>query len=341
MSGSQAVTIAAVAVVSWTGTTAPTRISRDTALTEDQIVVSQATARDAAMVLVHGQRSEDKCPDAEAMAGAGTHVIENVASSSGCQVVVFSRYHPLLEDTPQWTDGSDVVPLTLAGDPQAIELNIFIASGQHQADGWARADLRRASLAYRRNRVGVTFAESKFVPAGALTAAEIGTIGDGCSHADEIRRNFPQYDATRLNVFYVAQIDGDEWLHGYNCFDQKVPKPNIIFISLASRAYNTLAHELGHALGLQFSTGHTGSEDVAEIDGFGPTNIMWGGLSSSQAKSQKHFSLGQAYRMNADGHSWLHASKSGPAGAALPARPCHPSGPANRTPCPALAFDVP
>ena len=136
---------------------------------------------------------------------------------------------------------------------------------------------------------------------------------------------------------------------GYNCVDTMTgnsgPKPNIIFISLGARTPSTLVHELGHALGLQGPTGHTGPPGLWGVDtamtGFTPTNIMWTGLDPDEAAQQKHLSLGQAYRMNAANESWLHANGAAVSGSGLSARACHAKSWLDKAPCPPLAFDVP
>jgi hypothetical protein len=332
-------TAAGAVAVGWSLATTPGRSAARTL--DDQIVVSNAQARDAAMVVIHGKESRDACPDVP-ISGGGTHDVANIVPPSSCQVVVFTKYHPVVEASPQWTDGSDVVNITVGDDPPALDLNLFVVTEDGRADAWAKADVSRAQRVFRRNRVGLTFTMAKFVGSGTLSANDIATIGDDCAHAEDIASNFPQYNKDRLNVFYVDLIDADEWYAGYNCFephgDSGFKAPNIIFISVGARSANTLAHEIGHALGLQLANGHTGPPDEVNITGFQSTNIMWTGIDPDRPDKRKYFSLGQAYRMNADDDSWAHALKSWPG---LPARACHPSGPLNRTPCPPLALDVP
>jgi len=332
-------TAASAVAVGWSLSTTPSHSAAGTL--DDQIVVNNTQARDAAMVIIHGQQSKDACPDVP-ISGGGTHDIPNITPPSSCQVAVFTKYHPMREVSPQWTDAADVVNITVGEDPPALDLNLFVVTDDGRADSWAKADVSRAQRLFRRNRVGLTFAMVKFVGSGTLSASDIVTIGHDCANAEDIANNLPQYNKDRLNVFYVDQIDDEDFYSGYNCFephgDRGFRAPNIIFVSVGSRAPNTLAHEIGHALGLQLATGHTGPPDEVSITGFESTNIMWAGIDPENPDEQKFFSLGQAYRMNADDDSWVHALKSWPG---LPSRACHPSGPLNRTPCPPLALDIP
>jgi hypothetical protein len=333
----------------WSGAGAPDPSVVPAVLTDDKIVITGGKERDAVMSLVHGQNVSDACPDGAAIAGRGTHTITNVSPPSACQVTVFSKPHRVIEVTPPWTNGSDAVPVTLAGALPKVELAVFVATNDPSADSVAHADVAKARRLFRRNRVGLSLKESNFVSAGALTAAQIAVIGDkGCEKADAIVQNFRPYDRSRINIFFVEKIGIADW-RGYNCVDTMTgnssPKPNIVFVSLGSRTPATLAHELGHALGLQGPTGHTGPPGMWGVDkamtGFTSTNIMWTGLNADEGAQQKHLSLGQAYRMNATNESWLHATGAAVSGIVLPSRACHANSWLDKTPCPPLAFDVP
>jgi hypothetical protein len=342
---SRGVSLALVASVAWIFAGALRDAGSPGARTEDRLVLQNAGATDAAMLAVHASDSGDSCPDDVALSGGGLHVIDNVEPPASCQVAVFSRNHKLLEVTPGWTTGPDTVVVQLSGNRRKVEVNLYVVSSDNSRNASARSDLNRARTAYKRNRVGLTFTESKFTPAGSLTQAQVAIIGDYCDAVDGLKQS-SLYDPVRVNVFFVESIGGgDGWLRGVNCFPtasgNTTSTPNVIYISLSERSPNTLAHELGHALGLQLATGHTGSGDEAMIEGFKKVNIMWKGLESDEATAQKHFSLGQAYRMNADNSSWVNLTNGGVTPGGLPKRQCHPSSPADNVPCPPLAFDVP
>ena len=329
----------------WRGSPGPGNVAATLTEDEDQLVLAGATSAAAPALVVHGSKSGDECPDEVALTGDGPHFIANVVPPSACEVAVFAKKHAVVEVAPPWTTGPDIVPLQVGGNPVEVELDVYIATTDTRAAKWARGDLTRARTVYGNNRVGITFHEAKFVTASSLSPAEVALIGDDCNNVDMLKSS-TLYDASRMNVYYVHAIGGST-ARGWNCFSRvagnSAGASNVIYISTSSHSPTTLAHELGHSFALQGATGHTGQQNVEppDIAGFTSINIMWTYLDSDQARAQRQFSLGQAYRMNADDISWVHLSKGGVSSGGLQARHCHPSGPLNRTPCPALAFDVP
>lgn len=107
-----------------------------------------------------------------------------------------------------------------------------------------------------------------------------------------------------LNVVYVDDIVGpagaSTGYSGYSCpFDNQVGA--VIFISELERSGPTLAHEMGHALGLmEPAFGHTWG-----LQGFSYTNLMWTSASDAEKGARATLTLGQAFRMNLDSNSWL------------------------------------
>ena len=148
----------------WSGTSPPDHSALPVALTDDQIVVTGAKARDRVVSLVHGQTDTDVCPDGTAIKGKGKHTIANVTPPSACQVAVLSKYYPVIEVTPAWTNGADAVPVALAGALPLIEVNVFVATNDQSADGVAHADLDHTRRDLRRNRVGLSLKESSLFP---------------------------------------------------------------------------------------------------------------------------------------------------------------------------------
>jgi len=66
----------------------------------------------------------------------------------------------------------------------------------------------------------------------------------------------------------------------------------------------TLAHELGHLLGMVGGVEHTHDYDV-QLEGFDLSNVMASYLDDQGSAERSHLSLGQAFRMNWDANSFL------------------------------------
>jgi len=95
---------------------------------------------------------------------------------------------------------------------------------------------------------------------------------------------------------------------------------------------STLAHEIGHAMGLRWPV-HVEDNDVT---GFGTHNLM--ATTSDLAHDRFHLTVGQIHRMVADEASWLNASGIRSAGSATAKCQC-----GNQTPksCPELGLEIP
>lgn len=137
--------------------------------------------------------------------------------------------------------------------------------------------------------------------AGAAT-----DIGTGCDNVPTIKANAAIYDPTRLNVYYVNADAGSP--NGYSCSANG--GQNIIFMYWGSGKPKpgTLAHELGHALGLDRPDwGHTNILGGFYKDASGlPLNVMY-----SLADVPSYFSVGQAAQMNVGVESFLNTSVAG------------------------------
>ena len=89
----------------------------------------------------------------------------------------------------------------------------------------------------------------------------------------------------------------------------------------------TLAHELGHTLGLRVPySGHT-----LLVEGFGSSNLMWPYESDASHAPRASYSLGQVFRINLDSRSWMRMYTT-------ESRRC--DGTDGDRFCPALARDV-
>lgn len=320
------------------------------ALQQDQIDVPGAAAADKIVVRVYGQRkggASDCENDSFMLSSESVDVGEMVSSNCASEATVFSARHAPLTAATAWSDGADKFPLNMGGPLREVELDVYIVATRQDAETWAKHDIARAKTVYAKNRVGLTFTPYFRTPK-SLSDADKEIIGTSCDHATDVKNSSSLYQPDRINVYVVPSVDDPEepgsTLRGFNCY--RVGAANIIYISIAEHSENTLAHELGHALGLQGSTEHTGDGWRTVVAGFDNHNLMWTRVSSNVQRFKNHFSLGQAFRMNADDRSWLNRAGA-PAGALKPL-PCHPtpakdqpSHAKDEEPCPPLAFDVP
>jgi len=213
---------------------------------------------------------------------------------------------------------------------------IVVAQGSDAAWQSGRDTLRAISV-FNRNRVGIIFRTARLTPSSAITPQQVATIGDWCDAtalAALATAGAPLYDPTLINVYFIPGTPGG-W-RGWNCWEQGFQ--NVIYISIAGDSPSALAHELGHALALRDPgplTGHTGVVTTPKINGFVSQNIMWTGLNDQEALAQRHFSIGQSYRMNLDKTSWVNKVVAGRV-----VRGCHPTVPEDSIPCPMLALDT-
>jgi hypothetical protein len=336
-----------VAAVSLKSIAGPGRAVASVADSEDQIVLSQATPADAAVAVLDARRRGGSCLNDALFQGSGPFAVGDLITPGGCasELTVFARGRALLRINPSWSDGVDTVVAPRGPSLRRVEVDVYVVSSGMNSANWARLDLVRAGTLFDDSRVGLSFDSSKFVTSTSLTNADKATIGDNCQQADALKGS-SLYNPNRINVYVIPSItsEGLNTWRGYNCWEKKPPgnpdgTPNIIYISVSWHSPTTLAHELGHALGLRGKVGHTGGPD-SRMDGFESTNLMWKGLDGDGTKAQDWFSLGQAFRMNADTHSWLNraagSSSTGPQPLA-----CSPTSPKSKTPCPPLAFDLP
>jgi hypothetical protein len=293
---------------------------------------------DAVVVLQGG--TSGGCVYDQLRKGRGTITVGQLVPSTGCSsdAILFAQGRAMRTTHAGWTTGDDQVTLLSPPTRLRVEFHMVqVASGGPAAVQAGRDTVRAISL-FNRNRVGIIFRTDTVI--SALNSAQVAMIGDRCDPvalANLAKAGAPLYDSKRLNVYFVPGTPGG--FRGRNCFPQGFP--NVIYISIAGDSPGTLAHEFGHALALQdppgHRTGHTGVMSTPKINGFVYQNLMWTGLYDQQALAQRHFSIGQAYRMNMDKTSWVNLMGLVPGRVA---RTCHPSVPEDSIPCPMLALDT-
>ncbi len=126
--------------------------------------------------------------------------------------------------------------------------------------------------------------------------------GAGCG--DPIAKDLTLYDpgSGQIFVFFIDapprwNLGDSDW--GYDCDS----RPNIIFVRRGARL-ETLAHELGHAIGLK----HVGAGNDLISYGWTADNLMQSSaFDPAITKPVGRLTLGQVYRASFDAVSWLQA----------------------------------
>lgn len=244
-----------------------------------------------------------------------------------------------------WLTGRKDVDLKRSGAPQTplqASMTVLDATTLGASDR-VQDDAAYAVTVFGRQRTGVTF--NHVVNVASLSGSyylEYGTNFECVSVVAKLQAlgvASGVLAADHLTIVYVDDIldqsqPGQDptsaGLRGYAC-PHDATAGAVVLISRLLRSSTTLTHELGHALGLiEPVWGHT-----RNLPGFSYTNMMWSGESDERTGARSTFSLGQAFRINVDDHSWLF-QKGLPT---WPPRDCSDDLTVS-LPCPALARDV-
>lgn len=242
-------------------------------------------------------------------------------------VTIFTPSHGLyFSNDPAllpWTSGLDNISLTLP-PLLKVPLAIWVAPGLGSVT--MTQDIRDIHLKQAREifhpaAAGIALTGDE-ATGGEPTVVDIPTDSPGaslfiagaagCEVAAQIMAQPTIYQADKINVYYVATITGRGTASsGYYCYIEGA-RP-ILFIRTFPNFSHTLAHELGHALGLlEPNWGHTHGNLPGFLTqpGGAPRNFMAYGATGDVARPI-YATLGQAFRMNLSPLSWINLPGSG------------------------------
>ena len=207
---------------------------------------------------------------------------------------------------PPWTSGEDLLARSTL--PAMRDVGISVRVHVHdtlRAQVAVDAGLEALALPnafYRAGKTGIQF---------TLADSSIGSgpmsfdVSD-CRNSTVMATLGVDLTQRRLYLVYVQEITPNAW-KGWTCTRMQDDQGAVSFISATSKGATTAAHELGHLMGLGAplpKDGHSGSP-MLPLYGFDYTNLMWVGEDLSRALPRTGLTLGQAFRMNLDRHSWL------------------------------------
>lgn len=279
----------------------------------DTIKIDNATTWSSPAVLYDGQ-VDGACHKDLVFSGASFD-LGDVGTDGHCppQVTIFTRDFGALMVTRPWgTQGTvgEYLPLKVPPRPR-LRVQVYVVGDEDLDLGYGiteATDAAQAVFEEQRTGIALVFPDIIWVSPGSDSALR---IGQGCDNALGLRTTLPVLARPWLNVFFVTgmKIGTMTGLRGYDCavtldgasgnlYDYDAQ--NVIYVDTAKFLPATVAHEIGHALGLltpeKTLWGHTTGQP-----GFTSDNLMWDG-----SNSVDQISLGQSYRMNFDARSWLN-----------------------------------
>ena len=274
------------------------------------IVVSFPGAAETRPLLLYSGSRDGSCRHFEPFVGQPNVLLMGVAYDPGCpaEIYVFARgssafglvVDPLKPGSELWLKdalASKTLSVPLA-PPVQLPLHLWLVADA--ADVTEATDLRDRLL---NKAYPIMDALGTGVTLDTITSVLASTaIKYDCDDFAAIISKSAVYDVNRLNVYLVRNYLESDWTPAYNCID--VLHPEIIFISwgYANQQDPTLAHEIGHSLGLTHPLslwGHT-----IGVAPFKNGNFMWNGADITDV------SIGQLYAMTFSRDSWLNSDKS-------------------------------
>jgi len=238
---------------------------------------------------------------------------------AGCsdpeEVAVFSTDHGVSFEAgavagvtgsvPPWTSGDDI--LARGTLPAMRDVGVSIRVHVHdtlRAQVAVDAGLEAIALPNAFHRMGKTGIEFSLADSSIGSGPMTFDVSD-CRNATVLAGLGVDLTVQRLYVVYVQEITPNAW-RGWSCTRMPGDAGAVSFVSATSKGPTTAAHEFGHQMGLSAplpKDGHSGSP-ILPFYGFDYTNLMWVGEDLTRALPRTGITLGQAFRMNLDRHSW-------------------------------------
>lgn len=247
----------------------------------------------------HGMLFATDAASSTTGAGTGEAAMTNAAKALGV--------------VPPWTSSEDVLTRAALPAMQDVPVALRIRVDDTLASQTMTAAFQEISLAsaiFAAGRTGIQFSVSSTDSAGPVSF----DVGD-CSNLTALAKLGVDLAKDSLYVAYVQEITPND-PKGLTC--ERMPSDHgvLAVVSASAKAPTTAAHELGHVMGLNAPLplyGHSGWPNFP-LWGFDYTNLMWVGETITRPLPRSGITLGQAFRMNLDSHSWLVHIHPPPAG---------------------------
>ncbi len=307
----------------------------------DKVTVAHANGSSAAAVLIDANeiggagavQTTANCQHNDLRYSvAGTAVLkENLTSGCPIRLAILSPGHAVRFECHRaagrpncaqslaslWSNAADSVGRNSLPGPIAVELVVWLRASAETtvANVIAKGDANYATSIYSDQRAAMQFniVKGQGGANGSVRSLWVSdTATDECENVEQTL----DIDAVEgsVNVVYVENILFNAAPRAITC-DRDVSLPPIIVMRYYHASTTTLAHELGHVMGLMrkwfndFDGGHT-----YNVPGFDATNFMWTQTNATYGLAPDQISLGQAFRMHVDARSWVNVQRDGPVG---------------------------
>jgi hypothetical protein len=332
-------------------------------ITGDKISLTNSKKVDSSIIFIDGRAESVGCLNDEPThmyQGQDRRDIANMMSQSyevcrySSEVAVFSKDQAMKLETPVmvWTDNpGDQLDITLSQDLLIVPVTLWVMvespslaplrgrpplifRGRVQSIArdprgkQALEDLGRAYQVFNGSKCGITFdttdpsgLKHEYLIEVPVDREELlGASCDESPSADDLKTKIG-YEGNRLNVYYLDQVGNLSPPKGVWCTGGY---EDMILISAKISDHESLAHEFGHALGLErhanrYEEGRGNLSADFDGDGkpdFAQDNLMW----AAGTQERKKLSKGQCFRCNVHTASYLHWRQ--PPLATLPGRKC-------------------